>query len=165
MASSTPCNSGNSRLVLQRTSHLLTVEPHNSKEDPLHIPPDSPSYRCQSCQFALPPDMASLDVHEQTQAFLEQFVNQTLRILVDDDRIFVGQFKCTDKVCFERNVPHTYADFGEGIEHNTQPHPRIPTAGGPQRTGPTKCQLYSPGAVYEQIRWSRCCSWLLYQAH
>jgi len=53
---------------------------------------------------------------DQHQAFLHQFLNKTLRILVDDDRIFVGTFKCTDKVCFERDPQNVRANMRKDLD-------------------------------------------------
>jgi hypothetical protein len=53
---------------------------------------------------------------DQHQAFLHQFLNKTLRILVDDDRIFVGTFKCTDKVCFERDPQNDRANMRKDLD-------------------------------------------------
>lgn len=58
-------------------------------------------YRCQSDQPPLSPNMAPVNLVwlEDTRAFLRQFLGKVMRIQCDDDRIFVGLFKCTDKVC------------------------------------------------------------------
>jgi hypothetical protein len=89
-SSSTPVGLSNSKSPARPSLTLYYI-----------IQRDSLSYRCQSDQPPWSRNMAPVNLVwlEDTRAFLRQFLGKVMRIQCDDDRIFVGLFKCTDKVC------------------------------------------------------------------
>lgn len=45
--------------------------------------------------------MAAADSKEAAQTFLQSLLNKKLRIHTTDERMFWGDFKCTDPVCLQ----------------------------------------------------------------
>jgi small nuclear ribonucleoprotein (snRNP)-like protein len=58
--------------------------------------------------------MASVDVEEANNV-LNEYIGKTLRVHTDDNRIFVGQMKCTDRVSTTLNAPIHDADTLKGM--------------------------------------------------
>jgi hypothetical protein len=65
--------------------------------------------------------MASSEVDQATQ-LLSEYIGKTLRVHTDDKRVFVGQMKCTDRVC-ESEFSHLYVGIralmkiNKGMQH------------------------------------------------
>lgn len=108
---------------------------------------------CFEAPFAQSSDVRAVTTMNDPYAYVNQFVNQYLRIEVHDDRFFIGQLKCVDGVSYTAisTLSTTMLTQNEGLQYNTPRYPRISATKGHSRSATTASTWHTPDQWCRQI--------------